>query len=99
MVKFRYVKSLARIPRERLGMPSITITEETSKSIRAVAARKGVNESILTEEILVNGLSGNETSNISPPHKPFHAMQFSGISPSGRSASEIDDEINRSRDE
>ena len=80
-------------------MPTITITDRTSKSLRAAALSQGVDESTLAEEILANGLQHGAEPKAEPMSKPYRALQFSGVAPSGRTAAEIDDEINKSRDE
>ncbi|MEP6754222.1 MAG: hypothetical protein ABJA67_01875 [Chthonomonadales bacterium] len=53
----------------------------------------------MAEVILAHCLINGDQPHIEPATKPYRALQFSGAAPSGRTAAEIDEEINQSRDE
>ena len=80
-------------------MQTITLSNKTLILLQQAAAKRGIETNAYAEELLQISLAvlkGNSEGEFLKTHQ---ATEFSAIAPSGRSASEIDAEIQASRDE
>ncbi|GEM_PF-3297071 len=76
----------------------IVISQTTMDRLREAALRRGMKSDDYAEELLTVTLAALMQSE-EKKTKRFNASQFRGIAPTGRSAAEIDAELNAARDE
>ena len=79
-------------------MQTVALSDETANYLRQMAALRGLDTDTCAEESLAISLAVLRQGN-TVPHKPHHTMKFSAIAPTGRSAVDIDAEIEASRAE
>ena len=77
---------------------TITLSPAMHTALQQAANRRGIKPDAYVEELLTQTLTtefqmGDDVS------KPYSVLDFYGVAPSGRSATEIDAEINALRDE
>jgi hypothetical protein len=77
---------------------TITLSPTTHAALRRAASRRGMKPDTYVEELLTTTLA-DETQSDEDAAKPYSVMDFYGVAPTGRSAAEIDAEINAARDE
>lgn len=80
-------------------MQSIAVSDETLLHLRQAAALRGIDADTYAEELLSLSLTVLREKAVLSTTKPYQAMQFSGVAPTGRTAAEIDSEIESGRDE
>lgn len=77
---------------------TITLSSKTHAALRQAASRRGIKPDAFVEELLTTTLA-IEPQPDEDASKPYSVMDFYGAAPTGRSAAEIDAEINAARDE
>jgi len=80
-------------------MQNISVSDHTLDTLKEAAALRGMDADAYAEELLAISLAVLRERQNTLPEKPYHAMQFSGIAPTGRTAEEIDADIETSRNE
>ena len=80
-------------------MQTLTLSDNTIHLLSQAASLRGVETSAYAEELLQISLSVLKGNSESESMKTHIASEFSAIAPTGRSASEIDNEIEASRAE
>jgi hypothetical protein len=78
---------------------TIHLSGKTLTHLREAAALRGLDAEAYAEELLAISLAVLREKNTPSPIKPHRAMEFSAIAPSGRTASEIEAEIEAEREE
>jgi hypothetical protein len=78
---------------------TIHLSDKTLTHLREAAALRGLDTDAYADELLAISLAVLREKNSLSPLKPHHAMEFSAVAPSGRTASEIDAEIEAGREE
>jgi len=80
-------------------MQTVTLSDETIHHLQEAATRRGLEADVYAEELLSISLAVLRDASAAPSGKPYRAMKFSGVSPTGRPAGEIDTEIAEGRAE
>jgi len=80
-------------------MQNISVSDHTLDTLKEAAALRGMDADAYAEELLAISLAVLRERQNTLPEKPYRAMQFSGIAPTGRTAEEIDADIETSRNE
>ena len=80
-------------------MQTLTLSDKTLSRLRQAAESRGRDADDYAEELLVNSLANSNEGSLAESAKPFRAMEFSAVAPSGRTSAEIDEEIEASRAE
>lgn len=80
-------------------MQTITLSDKTLSHLRQVAALRGLEADAYAEELLEISLAVLQNNALTVTAKPRRAMEFSASAPTGRTAAEIDAEIEASRAE
>lgn len=80
-------------------MQTISVSEQTLDNLKEAAALRGMDTNAYAEELLAISLAVLREKQNCQTEKPYRAMQFSGIAPTGRAAEEIDAEIEAARNE
>lgn len=80
-------------------MQTISVSDQTLDNLKEAAARRGMDANTYAEELLSLSLAVLREKQNALPDKPYRAMQFSGIAPTGRTAEEIDAELEAARNE
>jgi hypothetical protein len=80
-------------------MQAIHLSDKTLTYLREAAALRGLDAEAYAEELLAISLAVLREKNTLSSLKPHRAMEFSGVVPTGRTASEIDAEIEAGREE
>ena len=79
-------------------MQSVTISENTIRQLNHAATLRGMDINAYAEELLAISLAAlRETAPVD--QKTHHAMEFSAVAPTGRTAAEIDAELEEARSE
>lgn len=77
---------------------TITLSPAIHTALQQAAQRRGIKPDAYVEELLTQTLT-RETQMGNDVLKPYSVLDFYGAAPSGRSAAEINAEINALRDE
>ncbi len=78
-------------------MHTVTLSDKTLRHLRQAAALRGLDINAYAEELLELSLAVLRENSVAPSEKRHRAMEFSGAAPSGRTAAEIDAEIEAGR--
>lgn len=80
-------------------MHTLTLSDKTLNRLRQAAALRGMDTNAYAEELLEISLAVLKESSATAFGKRHRAMEFSAVASSGRTASEIDADIEASRAE
>ena len=81
-----------------MSMQNINLSDKSLFYLRQVAALRGLDIDTCAEELLTISLAVLHENNVLAPTKSHRAMEFSAIAPTGRTAKEIDTEIEADRE-
>lgn len=80
-------------------MQTVTLSDKTLKHLRQAAALRGLDTDAYAEELLEISLAVLEEKALATSGKRHRALEFSAAAPTGRTAAEIDTDIEASRAE